>query len=320
MVLVHNEHSNKQRSGRSLKLHYLVLCVLLISVVCTPVFAAGWIWDTPTTETWYFQDSDHTVNTVLGYNLKTTESSIERSVDQSWLSNRTIEWSWKISIVNKLGNEVELSSGYVANTSRSTDGSGLQSTTWMPPLTTVYAGYEALRLDLYMRGNGTFGTTYSHMATFISNKLMTTQLANTTWTFYAWTERTYIPVSNFTRGWFKWSSLSYKSRVEGITYRTLSPWEQQQYQLAQGDFMLFLTTPFTYINVVGNLFYGLVVFFFAITTLLRYNDFRPVIVMFWLFGGTGGALTLLIPAVGLHLAWFFLAFALASTLYLVISR
>lgn len=290
----------------------LLAVLLLISVVSTPVYADGWMWDTPLIQTWYHQGTTHTVDTVLGYGLLLAAGETPTYKSTDWVGNRTIYYSWRVWLINKHGNETELSSGLMANTSRTTISEGLQTATWTPPLTTVNSGYDAIKLNFYIGANG---SSFMAMATFVSDVLETTQIYNYTWTFRTYTRRS--DGSTSTRGWIYYGDLDYQTRIENIQLKQLSPWEKQMNKLNQGDFAQFIVLPWT--NLIGNLFYGMALFFVCITTYLRYDDIRIVLLLVWIFGGTGGIATLLIPAIGLHVAWLFIALALAVTLYLVIK-
>jgi len=203
---------------------------------------------------------------------------------------------------------VELTSGYNTNVTRTVDGEGLQNVTFTPPNTVLYIGSDAVMVNAYHRAGA---GAWTHKAVFITARLETTQIQNSTWIFRLYTSRNYA--SGSTANSLVWGSSSYLSRVEGVQVETLKPWEKQLHYMRNLDFIQFLLTPWTY--YIGNLIYGIGLLFVVVTTYLRYEDYKPLIPWLWLFGGAGGALTLLLPVTGLHLSWFILALALGSTLY-----
>lgn len=293
--------------------HILGILIMLVWLGAAVSQVYGMPWDTPTTQTWYHQTSTHTVNGDLGYQLNLTQGDTSTFVEQDWSGVRNITFSWNIILVDTDGSETSLGT-HVANSTRSVNGTGLQTATWTPALTALYFGYDAIKLQALMNVNGS--SQWDIEATFMSYVLPYKELQNSTWTFKTYTQYTYSGSSNSTRGYVFWGDLTYETRVEGVSFSTLSPWEMMMAELRQGDYIQFVLTPWTY--WLGNLCYGIAVLFLTVTMYIRYGDVRPLIVMFWIFGGTGGVASILIPSLGLHLSWLLLALALAGTLYSLI--
>jgi len=292
------------------------LC-LLIGIWIISLFimqASALPWDTPQTLNWYVRADTQTVNSQLGYVVNRTQSSTERNVSATDSGDLTVYWSIRVFVRRRNNSTVELTTAYTdiyfTRLWSAGNASGLQSDTWTPPLTSVYIGSDAIVMNVYIQiGTGS----WQQVAILITSQLDTNQILNSTWTVRLYTRRVYV--AGVTTGYFYWGDSSYESRIEDVQLRTLTPWERQIYHLTQQDFISFIVTPWTYF--IGNLFYGVLLLFFVMTSYNKYEDVRPVIAWFWIFGGTGGFLTIMIPTIGLHLSWFFLAFALGTTLFLL---
>lgn len=287
---------------RVVALSLMLFCFLIESAQAFP-------WDTPSTHRWYMRADTHTVNDYLGYVLNRTLTSTTKSFSSSDSGDFQVWWSVRVWVVRSTNASVELTDGtYNLNVTRTVNGAGLQNATWTPPLTNLYIGADALRLHLYIKIGG---GDYQHKATFITAHLETKQIVNSTWTFRLYTNRTLS--AGTTYGYFLWGNSGYETRIEKVELAQLSPWETMSYHLRNSDYISFLFTPWTY--YIGNVFWGIMLLFLSVTTYNRYSRIEPIIVMFWIFGGTGSILTFLVPAVGLNLSWFLLAFALGATLY-----
>lgn len=279
-----------------------VWAVLLCSLFSATASALP--WDTPTTEAWHFRADTHTVNDYLGYVLNTSRSDTETTVTIAKDGAGNLSVALRIYVVRASNTTVELTTGYDTNVTRTTDSNGTQTVSFTPANTDLYLGADAVLIDLYMQ----YGGSYQKKVILVTSRLQTEQLQNSTWTFYLWTGR------NSTTGIFKWGISTYPSRVTNIQFQTLPPWKTMQHHLNTQNFILFIVTPWTY--YIGNYFYAILTFFFFGTTYNRYGRIEPVIVLAWIFGGAGGILTLVLP-IGLPIAWFLLALALASTIYLL---
>ena len=128
------------------------------------------------------------------------------------------------------------------------------------------------------------------------------------WTFYYYTNRTTASTTSY----FMFGDYDHLSRVD-LWYESVSPWEKMFYWAFKGDILAFFVVPWT--HTIGELFYGLIVLFMAVTTYNRYQSMRSVLVIAWLFGGVGSFLPAMLPVAGLALANLLLALAVAITLY-----
>jgi hypothetical protein len=291
--------------------HVIGCLIVLVWLLFAVDSALALPWDTPNIYTYWLRDDSHTVNGVLGYVLNVSRSYSSKTVDLSYSGDTVAYWAVRIYSVHGDNSTTELTSSYDLNCSRALNGVGLQNLTWTPDQTVLMIGTEAFEIDLYMKiGAGA----WTKKATFVTARVQSDLLHSSTWTIRLWTEREYSPTTTTAR--FKWGSENYKSRVENIKLAKLDPWETQDHYLQNSDFFQFIAAPWTY--YIGDLFWGFGLLFVGVTTYNKYGSIRPVIVMIWLFGGTGGILGMLVPFFSLPLAWFLLSFLLGTTLYLLI--
>ena len=157
------------------------------------------------------------------------------------------------------------------------------------------------------------GGAWQNKAVYVSGQLLQKSLVASTWTFKAYTNRTYS--GGTSAGWFFWGSETYESRIEGVEFEEPDVYETMNHKLQTGDFIGFVLYP--YVNLVGNLFYGFVMLMVCVPLYNRYHSLTPILVLFIVFGGAGGVFTLLVPEAGFWLAWIFLLFGLAGLLYKV---
>lgn len=255
--------------------------------------------------TWYMRSDTHTIHDNLGYKLHEYQSYTETN-DSRYSSTETtsISYAVRIWILDANGNTEEISSGSpVAIVTRDDNSSGILSETWTCP---EYSSViDAVQVKVYQRfGSGA----WSLRKIFITEEALLIRFPESTWTFYYYVEQ----VKLSTNSTFSHGSLSFNSRMIFQYYR-ISVFEKMTYHLQQFQILSFFVTPWTY--YLGTMFYGILLFFFAATAYLRYHSLRAVLAVFWLFGGTGGFLSAMMPAMGLQLSWFILALTLALTIF-----
>ena len=164
----------------------------------------------------YFRGDQQTVNGLTAYVLDTTQSDIARNIsaiNDTQLAGVTA--SVRVWVRHEDGSEDELTDGtwtQIAVTRTSAD-SGLQSTTWDCPQTSL-AETDAIHIQVKISVSG--GT--STIEDFITEQLGATQLDATTWTFYLWTEKVDKRIPPSTAGYFRWGTSTYNSRIEGFSY------------------------------------------------------------------------------------------------------
>jgi len=273
--------------------------------------ASAFPWDTPETHRWWFRSDTDTVNGIFGYLVNETQTSTGRNVSSSLMGDNQTWWALRVWVRRSNNSTVELTDGtYNVNVTRTVGGEGLQNVSWTPSLTNLYLGADALRINAYSKIGS---DSWQLKATFVTERLETNQIVNSTWTFRLYTSRNIPPPATFT--FLSWGNSTYASRIDGVQLAQLSPFETMTFHLRNSNFIGFLFTPWTY--YLGNGFWGIMLLFGVVTMYNRYNRIEPVIVLCWIFGGSGGILTLLIPSVALHISWFFLAFGLGASLYLL---
>lgn len=291
-----------------MKLYILGLVLFSIFLFIPPVYATSY-----TTETWYMRNDTWTVNSQLGYKLYTKQSSNETYVEYSQTSLENLDVGIRIYRVTS-SSQNEITGGTpVAVASQNGLTSGvLKNGTWTNNQTTSLTFDDSIKVTLNFKiGSGSWIV----KATFISRNLQTNELNNSTWTVHYYITVTQEDSTYYYRVYF--GSSSYNSRIENIEIADLNPWETMRYYLNNGDLVNFFVSPWTY--HIGDLFYGIIVMFLAITSYNRYRSLRPIAVLFYIFGGTGGFLTVLIPSIGLEISFLFLGLAIAITLYLLVK-
>lgn len=256
-------------------------------------------------DTFYMRSDTHTVNTETGYVLNETADSTLSSVNESIVGSATVYWGYRVWLVSSDGVTTELTEGsQVGQVSRSSDGEGLQSETWTPPLTKLHVGYDALKIVAYTKL-----VSWIPIISFVSERLLESWLVNTTWTFYTYTNRTTSSTYSYTF----WGDSTHKTRIENIEFTEPSTVELITYQLSNGDFIQALTLPYT--ALIGNMFYGLIMLLICVPLYIRYRSFTPILIIFILFGGSTGIFSLMIPSEALLIGWIFLLFGLGGIFY-----
>jgi len=170
-------------------------------------------------------------------------------------------------------------------------------------------GFDALQVNVYIRFNNTGSWTVK--ATFVSSRLLYKAVEAETWCFNLWTNRT----TNATHitGQFKFGSSSFNSHVANIHFTDPSRFELMMYEAQSGRLFGFFAFPYTYL--IGTLFWGVLYFIVLGGLMIRYRSSVPVLILFVLFGGAGGIGSILIPTVGLQVAWIFTLLSLAALFY-----
>jgi len=285
----------------------LILAIAIMLLFCVSVMPT----QAATTVTWYFRSDTHTVNGVTGYVINQTLSSTTKNVSLSLAGNNTVYWGWRVWLTRNDNSTVELTSGsQVATVSRAVDGEGFQTATWNAPARELQIGFDALEIVLYMKvGAGS----WQSRAIFVSSTLVEKTVSSVTWTFYQYTSRSYS--GGTTTGLFIFGSSTRNSRIEGVGFGEADVYETMNYKLQSGDFVGFILYP--YVNLVGNLFYGIVMLIICVPLYNRYHSLTPILVLFILLGGATGIFSLLIPEAGLGVSWIFMLLGLAGLLYKV---
>lgn len=209
-------------------------------------------------------------------------------------------------------NETEITKDVSAVVSRSYAGSGWQTAS-LPISYSMLFGSNIVKVKIYMKLGE---EDWIEKAEFVSDQLFYASI-NGVWTFRFYTSLsiTYFEGIYTTTLRFYFGSSSYPSRIEGISLKEPTIYDWMFYNLRTGNFIGFIATP--YVNLVGSLFYGLMVLLFCMPLYIRYRNITVILFVMVLLGGAGGMVSLLIPESGLGLAWLIFVLGLAGLLYKV---
>jgi hypothetical protein len=258
----------------------------------------------------YFCPDTQTINTVTGYKLSETQPNYNASTSISASGNLTGYVAYRVFIVYDDGDMVEISTAYIGITGRTNDTEGLINATWACPRTKLDVGFQALRVEMYMQiGSGG----WIDKATFISGFLNETAITNSTWIFQTYTKHAFIGGNTILTA--TWGTNTANSLIDNVGVTDPDIYDLLNYQLHVGNFIGFLFMPYT--NLVGNLFYGLLLLVFFVPLYNRYKSFSPIIILLILFGGAGGILSLMVPEAGLGISWIFLIVGIGGLIYKV---
>lgn len=266
--------------------------------------------DPTTIDTTFFMRSDtHTVSGILGYKLTEVESALMVNDTRTLTGNYSVSYGFRAYALDGSGNAYEVTSGVsgIVTFPSNYEGEGLVEGTYACPDYPYLI--DAVRVNVYQRfGSGS----WSLRAVFMSKAELMIKFPSSDWTIYYYIARNVTGTD--TMSTFSWGISPTLSAIY-LEYGTVSPWEMMTYWLLKRQFFNFMVTPWTF--YLGDAFYGILLMFFCITTYNRYQSVGAVIGILWLFGGAGGVLSLMIPAVGMKLAWIVLVLALSLTLYKV---
>lgn len=260
--------------------------------------------------TYYFCPNTQTINTITGYKLSEDPPNYNASTSISASGNITGYLGYRVFIVYDDGDMVELSSNYISITGRANDTEGLMNATWACPKTKLDVGFQALRVEMYMQlGSGG----WVDKATFISGFLNETEITNSTWVFQTYSKHEYTAGNTIFTA--TWGTSVANSLIDNVGVTDPGIYDLLIYQLNVGNFIGFIFMPYT--NLVGNLFYGLLLLVFFVPLYNRYKSFSPIIILLILFGGAGGILSLMVPEAGLGISWIFLIVGIGGLIYKV---
>jgi len=143
---------------------------------------------TVTSETRYFRNDQHTINTITAYKLLTSQTGVSRYVTiNAGGSNNTRVGM--VPIIRHIDGSYVGIDGYTvkAIVTRTSNGIGIQSATWGCPETSLSIT-DAIEVRVYLDAGGG----WIHKVTFITDQLGATQLDAATWTIHYYTKRIYI--------------------------------------------------------------------------------------------------------------------------------
>jgi len=254
--------------------------------------------------TYYYRSDSHTVNNVTGYRLSMTPSASLIEESRTDAGSKNVSYGVRVWVLSQSGTETELTDeSPVAVVTRSSDGEGLQETTWNCP--NYGSVVDAFVVRLYQRFDS---ETWSLRRIYVTYDEQMIKFPEETWTFYYYTNRT----TSSTTGYFMYGDTAHLSRLDLQIYEA-DPWDIQLFEFISGNPLKALLVPWT--STLGSMFYGFALFFASITMYHRYGSLRVVLGILWLFGGAGSVLTLVLPLPGLGLAYVILLLAVGITLF-----
>lgn len=264
-----------------------------------PIFAAD-----SYNATFYFRSDVMTTHDELGYRLDFTNTQTARVRLRTSTGSHDISYGVRVWAFDVHGNVYELTSGVPTGiVTRSSDGEGYQSATFT--INPMYTLVDAIRVYQYQR----FDTNaWSLVNQFISPDGLFWKFPEATWQVDYWTNRT----TSTTWSWFRWGNVTYRSRIS-VQYYAANPWEIALARLNAANWTGFLFTPWTY--WIGDLLWAVLLLFAIVTMYARYRSLKPIIFLFWLFGGVGSFVDVMLPAIAIHVAWLMLALAMGFTFY-----
>ncbi|MEM3579215.1 MAG: hypothetical protein QXL54_03205 [Candidatus Bathyarchaeia archaeon] len=250
---------------------------------------------------WFFR-SDYTLS---GIN---TEAAASKSISRP--GDYSCQIGFRIFKVDKNGYETEITHGVSAVITRWDVGSGYQTSSLNITHQFLDMGFDKIRVGVYMRVG--LDAEWVNVADFESSFLFKTGVSGT-WTFKVYTSRTY---TDGTTTWtFSFGDSTFESAVYNIDFTDPTTYDWMFYKLKTGDFVGFIFFPF--LNLIGNLFYGLIALLICMPIYARYRSITVILFIITLLGGAGGLISLLIPESGLGLAWLIFVLGLAGLIYKV---
>jgi hypothetical protein len=234
----------------------------------------------------YFRSDTYTNNNATANGLDPANTNSPTNVNTT-ITTETVTYGFRVWTLHRFGTTTELTNGLPnAQVTRTTNGYGWQNGTWLCPQTTLAIGVDAIKVGIYLSTDS--GATWTQKATYITHPLLSAALLEQTWTFNLYTTRTASSHTAFTFG-----SLTYHSSINGIGLQPPTDTQLQSWRFFNGDWIGFILG--TYTSQIGVAAYLLILMIPATTLYLRHRNFGPVLVMFALFGGSGGIVWLFIP-------------------------
>lgn len=249
----------------------------------------------------YFRSDTQTSYNMFGYRLwENMGQTNTTSYMFNPVSGLVCQYGVRVWTRGRLNTTYELTGGSPdAIVTRISDGEGIQSANF------TMAGYNGLVDCLVVKVYGRVGLIdWALRATFVTKTKWFVRLPASEWTFSYYTKRE----TSSTNNTFMWGSPSVPSMVS-LTVAAATAFDVMTYNLGSQNFIGFLTAPWTF--YLGDLFYAILILFLSGTVWLRFDKFEPVLFIWVLFGGAGGVLTLLLPAIALNICWVFLALGLS---------
>jgi hypothetical protein len=261
----------------------------------------------------FYPTSDsHTVNFVSANILNETQGSTATTKTLSAAGSEIAYVGYRVYVMCYDGNTTELTSGTPeAICGLANETEALVNASWIMPRLPIITLSDALDVELYLKiGTGV----WLKQATFTTAPLEDSWFNGSTFVFQTWANRTYSGGNTILT--VRYGNSTYNTVLYGVTMKGASVYDLINHKYQSGDFIGAILLPYT--NLVGNLFYGLIMLLICVPMYRRYQSFTPILILFFLLGGIGGFIGLLIPVAASGIAWLFLVIGLAGLIYKVI--
>jgi hypothetical protein len=262
--------------------------------------------------TLYFRGDSWTINKITAYELRDSESSSGITITQTAIGNQIAYYGFAAYILHPDGSLTQFT-GTTPNTlvTLSSNTSISYKTGYCTmPQTSFALGFDALSITLYIKlGSGSW---YA-VGQYITQQIMSKQLLAQTWAFNLLVSDT---ITTSTTATLKFGG-DYKSSVSGVGFKVPYTQEIQVYYWQVGD--LINAIFYGYFALFGQtLFFGILLFMGCSTMYVKYRNFAPILMLFILFGTTGGLVWAFIPGPALFVVWILLMVGFATLLFRVL--
>jgi hypothetical protein len=240
--------------------------------------------------TLYLRNDTYTTCDVSGYGLDTdyTNDALTISIGSAGVVNVT--YGIRVSLVTSPTVITELTDGVPeAQIMLTGNFSGQISSSWVCPETNLILGFQALKVDIYVSLDS--GANWAAQASYITNVLISSKLAASTWAFNL---KTTITQATDTNASFTFGDSDNRCTISGVTLQVPLQSEIQAWRLSRGDYVGFEIGAYT--DVIGSAFYVLILLIPTGILYFRYGHVGTIVFFFLLFGGTGGLVWVLVPA------------------------
>lgn len=291
-----------------------LLILLAFSAVTTTAASNPYNYPTETLALYMLADT-YSYNNITGYGLATDYNNTNLSIPTTTATtNATITYGFRVYTAASATVYTELTSG--APTSEITISGNqtvqTRSGSWNCPDTTLTLGSKVLKIDLYAKINS---GSYTLIATFLSNPLMTKELMPTTWTLSLNLQATSI-TSN-TTSTLTFGDSTYRSTITGISIVTPPYTDIQSWQWRQGDLIGLILG--SYLHLLGAFFWVLVYLIIFGGLYFRHRTASPVVFIVILLGGGGSfGVWVLFPPIVAAIFSVFILFAIAAIIFKIL--
>jgi hypothetical protein len=236
----------------------------------------------------YFRSDTFNTNNIIAFGLDPTNTNSQQTITTEFTTGQTVTYGFRVWLSHSHTAATELTGGTpIAQMSRSTTGAGWQNNTWLCPDMPLTLGSEALKVTLYISTDA--GNNWNALATYISHSLINPELLHQTWTFILYT--TYTTSTGFTTVVF--GSNTYPSNINNVGLQPPTQTQIQTYRFLSGEYVLFILSTYTYL--IGPTAYLLILMIPTVSLYLRHRNFGPILVLFTLFGSSGGIIWVFVP-------------------------